>query len=323
MMSPSFKYSQKENIDVAAPKMKHSQDAALARTRLNKTAARIIPYALYFQDRFPLIPLIIFCALSIFGIASIFMHPIPKNQILWLTLVYIGFLLHLRILDEFKDYHYDAKYHPKRPVPSGSINLAFLKSLDLINLVLIVMFAFFVSSPQIFLLFALVLIYSALMFQDFFINNFYERSPALFLVAHQAVFVPFYLFFYSALNRSIWSPFALDKISHFIYLILPIVLIEIGRKISHRIDPSGHKTSDTYAYVWGQKTTLRVFAILIITAGALSLFIKNFQSYFSLLLIFAGAAVFLGSSRWQDMITKHSMLLTSIVALTLPSLLLL
>lgn len=276
----------------------------------------------YFRERFPVFPLAAFCILILLAIKSYFPKDITFNKTLVLTFIYLGFLLHMRILDEFKDYDYDIKHHPERPVQRGVIKLDFLKKLGIANLILLTLSALSISTFQVFLLFLFVILYSGLMFKEFFIKKFYEKSPSFYLITHQVVFIPLYLFFYSVFNGSIWTITNVSQLAHFSYLLVPGILIEIGRKIKHRTDASGENTTDTYAYVWGQEKTIRAFGTLILLAGLLSTPINNFQDYFSYLLFMIGAFILMGSYRFTNLIAEHSMRITSVVALGLPMLLL-
>ena len=52
-------------------------------------------------------------------------------------------------------------------------------------------------------------------------------------------------------------------------MILPVVIMEIGRKMVHRVSHKGIQTSDTYAYEWGEGQAIFVFSALFIVGGVI------------------------------------------------------
>lgn len=276
----------------------------------------------YLKKRFPILSLSLFALLTITGIAKTIQVQANYGKSILLSLVYISFLFHLRVLDEFKDYQYDNKYHPDRPVQRGEISLDQIRIVGIINFVIMLSASIIASDLLIVPIFLLVLFYSLIMYKEFFIKNFYERSPIFYLISHQIVFIPLCFYFYSSLNSSFWHINNVNKLSLFCYTLIPMVLIEIGRKMSHRFDEQGNKTNDTYAFVWGERKAIIVFSSLIILSGLFGFYINDFSSIFSWLTIILGAVLFTGSFLFQKQILKLNMVLTIIFALGLPALLL-
>lgn len=277
---------------------------------------------LYLKKRFPILPLSLFTLLTITGMAKTTQTQANYGKIILLSLVYISFLFHLRLLDEFKDYEYDNEYHPNRPVQCGEISLNQIKILGIVNFIVMLIASIMASDLSITPVFLLVIFYSLIMYKEFFIKNFYERTATLYLISHQIVFIPLYSYFYSSLNSSLWHIDNVNKLFLFGYTLIPVVLIEIGRKMSHRFDEQGNKTNDTYAFVWGERKTIVVFSILIILSGLFSFYIDEFSSIFSWLIIVLGMILFTGSFLFQKQILKFNMVLTIIFALGFPALLL-
>lgn len=277
----------------------------------------------YFKQRFPLLPLFLFALLTIAGTSRKIQAPKDYLKIFLLSLIYTGFLFHLRVLDEFKDFDYDNRYHPDRPIQEGKISLKQVKILGVINLVMMLVASIMASSLTLTSLFLFVIFYSLIMFKEFFIKNFYEKSPLLYLISHQIVFIPLYLYFYSSLNSSLWTVNNLNKLSLFSYTLIPIVLIEIGRKMNYRFDEQRKKTSDTYLFVWGERKTISLFSSLVILSGLFSLYIQNFRWLFSLSILTSGLVLFIGGFLFPKRIIKFNLVITVISALGLPTLLLL
>lgn len=272
----------------------------------------------YFKERFPIGPLALYSGLTIFGIANKIQTQVNYFNVFALFFIYLGFLLHLRILDEFKDYNYDSIHHQGRPVQRGFVSLTFLKYIGVANFFFMVALGFFISPLLIFAIFLFAMSYTYLMFNEFFIKKFHEKSAFLYLISHQIIFLPLFYFFFSVLNKGLFKLNDQSSVALFIFSILPIVIIEIGRKMNHRIDHRGKKTNDTYAYVWGERTSICIFALFIIIEGVLSFFIIGFLKSLSFSIILIGFFLFAGLYKHHRIIMSYHMAITTIVGLFLP-----
>ena len=276
----------------------------------------------YLRERFPIVSLSLFSFITALAINSSFeVHNYIK--VFCVALIYLLFLFHLRVLDEFKDYQYDNKNHKDRPIQRGLISLSFIKTIGVINFVLLSSIALLVSSIYVFLLCMVSLLYTGLMFKEFFISDYLRKRPVFYLISHEIVLIPLYLFFYSVINGKLWVFSDFNKLSLFLFTFIPIILIEIGRKLKHRYSTEGKITNDTYAFIWGEKKSIQIFAILVLIAGLLSVFIQNFNFIFSALIIISSFIIFLGSYLYPKLIINNNILITSTFVLGLPFLLLL
>ena len=281
------------------------------------------PLANYFKERFPLISLLVFSFLTIAGLSNKIQIQHHFIQIALLSIVYTSFLLHLRILDEFKDFEYDSRYHPDRPIQRGAIPLKTIKYIGIANFFVLMIISIMASKPALLALIVCVILYSLLMFKEFFIKDFYKKSPSLYLISHQIVFIPLYLFLYSSIESSFWLPESIEQYSLLIYTFIPMILVEIGRKMKYRLDKHGNKTDDTYLVVWGEKTTIGVFSALVILSGLLSFLIQYFPSIASTLIVLLGLCLAAGGMIAPKKIIKFNMVITVVVVLGIPALLLL
>lgn len=271
----------------------------------------------YTKERFPVIPLFLYSFLTLSAIGTFFEEWPQPWVILILSLVYLGFWFHIRILDEFKDYSFDVKYHPERPVSSGEILLDDIKRLGVYNATIIIFLPLIITRSFSLILFLISFGYTFLMYKEFFIENFAERNLTLYIITHEVVFIPLFLYFYSAFNGSLWLPHSVSSVAHFIYLLTPITLMEIGRKIKHRKDTSGKFTTDTYAYRWGQQRTIYIFAALVTLVGVLSFFIESYPLFLSLLTILFGVFIFFAGKYLKTIIVRGSMMITTFITISL------
>jgi len=272
---------------------------------------------IYTKERFPLIPLFLYSLLTVTAIGTLFEKKPQFRIVLVLSFIYLGFWFHLRVLDEFKDYKFDLKYHPDRPIAKGIISLKEVKYADILTAALMIFLSFIITRNVIFVLFLISFGYTFLMFKEFFVENFSDRKTTLYIIAHEVVFLPLLLFFYSVFNGFLWLPLTISSTTHFLYVLAPITLIEIGRKIKHRTGIAGKKTSDTYAFRWGQEKTIYIFALLILIIGVISFFIENFSNLMSLVIVLFSSFVFAGGKYFRKIVARSSMGITTIISFAL------
>lgn len=279
--------------------------------------ANVYDFRTYLKARFPVPSLAFYTLLTLFAINSVFEKSNYGKAIL-LGLIYLLFLFYLRVLDEFKDFAYDSKEHADRPVQSGLVSLSFLCNVGLVDLFLFLLLGFLVSPLNVFFLLVLTLFYSFLMYKEFFIRDLLRKRTLLYLLSHQVVLIPLFLFFYSVFYGDVWPLNSVSHLSLFLYTVLPALLIEVGRKLDHRLNTRGEKTDDTYAYAWGERTSIRVYAFLVFLGGSFSLSITGFSLSFTVVIFSFSLFVFVGSFLFHKVIMAKSMFLTVVTAFLLP-----
>jgi len=146
----------------------------------------------YVKERFPLgsfLPLIILfsCSLSYSG-QVINRQPIDFFDID--LLLGFGVLLlvffHLRLFDEFKDYEGDLTEHPERLVSRGVVSLQELRYLTLL-VILVEVILVVQLSPLANLAYVVTLLFSLLMFKEFFLGDLLRGDMLIYAVSHQAI----------------------------------------------------------------------------------------------------------------------------------------
>lgn len=271
----------------------------------------------YLKERFPFVPLFLYSFTTMLAISFQFGR-VDLLKVIILTIIYLLFFFHLRVMDEFKDFLYDKNNHEDRPVQRGFVSLDFIKKIGLLNMVLMLFLAYSVSSACCFFIFLITIGYTGLMYKEFFVPDFLRTRMVLYLFSHQIVMLPLFLFFYSAFNNSVWLITDPSRLSLFIYTIIPVLLIEIGRKLEHRYSKTGKETNDTYVFIWGERKSIQVFSLIILISGILSLYIFGFGFYYSLAVILIAFLIFFSSFVCPKVIIKNNMIITSLIALLLP-----
>lgn len=112
---------------------------------------------------------------------------------------------HLRIFDEIKDYRTDLAAHPDRPLPRGLLSLDEAKS-GAIVLITVELSLSLLIGPAAFLALAATILYSLLMFREFFIGSWLRPRLATYALTHTLIACWMSLFiFAAATGRHFWQ----------------------------------------------------------------------------------------------------------------------
>jgi len=181
----------------------------------------------FVQERFSLlkhVPLIVF-----FVGANAFIAHGFFNQIALAFLVVLLAFFRLRVFDEIKDYETDLVVHPERPLARGLISVREAKNvaygLILVELVL----SWFIGLSA-FLAAGCVVIYSLLMYKEFFIGSWLRPKMATYALTHTIISGWMALFIFSSMTgKNFWEihePFALFVVANW----MVFNVFEFGRK---------------------------------------------------------------------------------------------
>lgn len=163
----------------------------------------------------------------------------------------------LRISDEFKDSEYDKLNRPYLPVPRGLIQLKELKVIGIALLLSLIAFNLVFASAQ-FLLFACVLVYLFLMFNEFFTGHWLNERPLIYVTSHMLI-IPLVDTLASSFD---WINDQADMpglICFFVVSFLNGCTLELGRKIKSE----ENEESNSYSKSLGFNKALFVFQIVL------------------------------------------------------------
>jgi len=172
-----------------------------------------------------------------------------------------GFLMFLRIADDFKDYESDKKLFPHRAFPSGKVYKKDLNTVVAIDLaVLTILNAIFMNN----LLFYLFLMtYGILMSLWFFQKHKISKSLPLALVTHNPVqmVLNLYIISFCCIKYSL-QPFTFTSFLVLMTLYFPALIWEIARKIRA---PKDETEYTTYSKLFGhKKATLFILVLTLV-----------------------------------------------------------
>ncbi|MBE6854317.1 MAG: prenyltransferase [Ruminococcus sp.] len=172
-----------------------------------------------------------------------------------------GFLLFLRIADDFKDYETDLKLFPHRPLPSGRVTKRDLKIALTVTLTLVsVLNLVFMNNIPFFLF---LMLYGFLMSMWFFKKAKIQKSLPLALVTHNPVqlVMNIYIISFTCIKYHL-NPLSLTTFLVAMTLYFPALIWEISRKIRA---PKDETEYTTYSKLFGyQKSTRFVMIITLV-----------------------------------------------------------
>ncbi len=218
----------------------------------------------FFKERFP-IPVL--CLIA-FGIAlSGATYPYQPLTLLYAVIACVFnflFFSTLRLMDEIKDYEKDKIVHPTRPLPRGLISVSEIHKVmlsGLFGMVAIVALCYFFGRTLAGHWYSFTTLYLWLMYKEFYIGQALNKSPILYAITHQIIFL-----FMNAGAVMLTGPE-----TYWAEAMLKPALIILGGfftyEICRKLDPSAHPLLGTYRYHYGLKVT-GVFSFLTLaTAG--------------------------------------------------------
>lgn len=214
----------------------------------------------YQKERFPMIILAfsLFPALLSSGVV-VFSHPSILKAIMALV-ASIAYLLHIRVIDEHRDFGHDNTHHISRPVQTGLISRKELQKIDIIAIFVLLGIAA-LSGGYAILLAIVMLFYSYLAGKEFFLGEkirqyfFFYNSINLVQMLLMQVFV--YLIFTNALSLNALL------VAHFLFTTVGTIIFEFVRKLKIPGDDGTGK--DTYTWHLGFSNSIVIYIVLALT----------------------------------------------------------
>lgn len=245
----------------------------------------------YIQKRFPLnihLPIILLFYMTLYLFAAVNQENIliSLRTLLGFITVFLTFL-HIRLLDDIKDYQQDKNQHPKRPLSKGKIRLKTIKEIAiatigiefLINLLL---------GLHTFLLYLSVLAYSGFIYTEYFSKDKLQNHLLISNFSHQLIIILLGFYVYTIHNSTI-TTISLSYIYFIVAIYLLFALFEFTRKIKDKKNPD---YSLSYNYQLGRKKFSFLLIPLIIAIYLL--YILSLQHVTTHILLFIIPLIFTG-----------------------------
>lgn len=222
----------------------------------------------YLDERFPVGPyvLLVFAfTLSAYALAPALNQTFGSLRLDWTALAgFVTVLLiffHLRIFDEFKDLETDLKFHPERPIPRGLVTLSEMRTLGFVVISLEIVLNLLLGW-KIFLFYLTVLLYSLLMFKEFFIARWLRRDLFIYALTHTPIMILIGL--YAHVVYALQHQLTIETPIGFYLAIcfLTGLLFEIARKVCAPQDE--RDGVETYSRYFGTARAATVLILLLL-----------------------------------------------------------
>lgn len=242
-------------------------------------------FFLYIRERFPVVTAFLYSLLFTLVVKKYLGNPVFTNTIpsLIVLVSMFLFLFRLRLLDEIKDFEYDSAFHTDRPMQRGLLSQDDIKKLIVVVLGIEIIMQFFNSVPGR-LWYVVTLVYSLLIYKDFFARKFFKKNLSLELVIHEPIFVTYGFYAFATLSSTFFVPRSMRDLAFIGFILATPFIFELGRKMVHRTDLQGNITNDTYAYHWGEKTTFYV-VLSVMTLQAIAFMLLMPSIYWVILFV--------------------------------------
>jgi 4-hydroxybenzoate polyprenyltransferase len=188
----------------------------------------------FIRERFPLsnhILLIIFycSANAVVAYASVNTRPVLSMDGILGAVMILCVFLHLRIFDEIKDFEKDRTAHPERPLPRGLISVWEAERVAVAVILAEIGFGIYVGPPA-FLAACCVIVYSLLMYKEFFIGDWLRPRLATYAFTHTIISCWMSLLIYSAVTGCYFWEISGEYGVFLIANIMMFNVFEFGRK---------------------------------------------------------------------------------------------
>lgn len=214
--------------------------------------------------------------------------PPGKFRIAVALIAAISYLLHIRVIDECRDFEHDNRHHSTRPIQSGTISRKELRKLDGLAVATFAAIAAFLGAYSM-ALGLIMLGYSYFAGKEFF---FGEKIRQHFFIYNGTNIVQMFLmqlFIYIIFAGSI--PLTALVATHFVFTSVGTVISEFVRKIK---TPGNDGTGkDTYTWYVGFNKAIMVYISLLLLNGSLFFMITTLLTPNTVIWMFfaAGAAI--------------------------------
>lgn len=148
------------------------------------------------------------------------------------TLVFLAifaFFFKMRLYDEIKDYELDCEINPTRPLPRGLLNLSDMKK-GIVTCIILELLFFSPLGVNAITCLSIAILYSLLMYKEFFIPKIIRPHLTTYAVIHTVVTVPMGISIFSAMTKRL--PNDLDR-TYFLFVLCSwfvFNIFEFGRK---------------------------------------------------------------------------------------------
>jgi 4-hydroxybenzoate polyprenyltransferase len=191
-------------------------------------------WRIFSKERFPLLRHILLIIFYVSANALVALHSASFNSVVTYkevlcTIAVLFIFFHLRIFDEIKDYKNDLVVHKNRPLARGLIKVSEAKQVAAFLIISELCLSIVINEAA-FIAALCTIIYSLIMYKEFFIGKWLRPKMATYALAHTLVSCWMSVFIFSAVTKSnFWE---IPKIYGMFVLVNWMIfnIFEFGRK---------------------------------------------------------------------------------------------
>lgn len=213
-------------------------------------------FYIYQKERFPIVVLGLSFLPAILSSGAVVSQEAKFKFVVIALIVSIAYLLHVRIIDEFRDYEHDLLHHRERPVSTGIISLKELKVIDWLAIIAVPLASLY-SSTDALLMAVVMLLYSHFARNEFFLGLQFRKHFYLYNTVNLVQMLLLQVLVYTLADPS-FSFTALVTV-HFMFTATGTIIFEFLRKVKSPGDDGTGK--DTYTWFLGLNNALMIYAV--------------------------------------------------------------
>lgn len=213
----------------------------------------------YQKFRFPIILLSLSLLPAILSSQAIVSTTPSMLQVIFALSSSVLYLLHIRIIDECRDFSHDNKHHSLRPIQAGYISIKELKIIDISAVVIFLAISIF-SGIYSLLIGMFALIYSYFAGKDFFIGK--KLRQHFFIYNGINIIQMFLLQIFAYTIFAGFFSFTTLLILHYAFTCIGTIIFEFVRKL--KIPGWDGTGKDTYTSYLGFNNAVLIYALLVL-----------------------------------------------------------
>lgn len=239
---------------------------------MNTSASLAHNFYDYTKERFPL-PVLVPFSLAMFYLSYLFPNALSQSApfqtmdslLGWVVVLLV--LLHVRIMDEHKDYERDRDVYPDRMLSKGLITLPDLRKIFYFIVLVQLAASIYLGVGQL-ILWTAIFAYTLLMLKEFFVPEFLNARTGLYLVTHQ-LSAPL-IFLYGLMLRLDVTGIPAGEWPMIAVFLIGSTMAMMNYEISRKTWSADreHEHADSYTRVWGIKKTIVINQLAAISGWA-------------------------------------------------------
>lgn len=226
---------------------------------IKKTLATTKKFHSYQRERFPLVVLGLSFLPAILSSGAVMLGRPTLVQVAVTLVASLAYLLHVRVVDEHRDFEHDNIHHTARPVQVGTISKEELRLVDTVAVVLLIIIAAMMGALALILV-TLMLVYSYLAEKEFFVGKRIRSHFFIYNGVNLVQMLLLQLFVYIVFANPF--PFTSLVWAHFLFTTAGTVIFEFVRKLKRPGDDGSGK--DTYTWHMGFSNAIIVYSLLLL-----------------------------------------------------------